>query len=101
MATYIMLSTLSPDGANTLLENPQRLGEVNQEVERMGARVVAQYAVLGPYDFVTILEADDTQAVARIAVQLGSRGTIKSMTLAAIPIDDFLTGLTSEARSEG
>ena len=99
MATYIMLSTLSPDGANTLLENPERLREVNQEVERMGARVVAQYAVLGIYDFVTILEAESTEAVARLAVQLGSRGTIKSMTLAAIPIDDFLTGLTSEAQA--
>jgi len=89
-----MLSTLSPDGANTLLEHPERVREVNAEVERMGARVVTQYALLGQYDFLTILEADDVNTVARIAVQLGSRGTIKSFTLTAIPMDDFVATLS-------
>lgn len=93
MATFIMLSTLSPDGAATLLEHPERLKEVNSEVERMGAHIVSQYAVLGQYDFVTVLEAQDVKAITKIAVQLGSRGTIKSFTLAAIPIDEFLEAL--------
>jgi len=97
MGTYIMLSTLSPDGANTLIENPERLTEVNEEVARMGAKVVAQYAVLGPYDFVTILEAPDVSTISRVAVQLGSRGTIKSTTLTAIPVDDFIAALAADS----
>ena len=93
MATYIMLSTLSPDGANTLLDNPARVKAVNAEVGRMGARVVAQYAVLGPYDFVTILECDDAKEMTRIAVELASRGTLKTTTLSGVPIDDFIANL--------
>jgi uncharacterized protein with GYD domain len=93
MPTYIMLSTLSPDGAATLLDKPERIKAVNSEVEHMGARILAQYAVLGQYDFVTILEADNDVALSRVAVELGSRGTLKTMTMSAIPVDDFIAGL--------
>ncbi|HVE91090.1 MAG TPA: GYD domain-containing protein [Actinomycetota bacterium] len=93
METYILLSTLNPGGLETLKERPERLREVNQEIERMGARLVAQYAVLGPYEFVTILEAPDTATIARISVNLGSRGTVRIQTLSAMSIDDFVTGL--------
>lgn len=93
LETYILLSTLNPGGLETLKERPERLREVNQEIERMGARLVAQYAVLGPYDFVTILEAPDTATIARISVNLGSRGTVRIQTLSAMSIDDFVTGL--------
>jgi uncharacterized protein with GYD domain len=96
MATYIMLSTLSPDGANTLIENPERLLQVNREVESMGARVVGQWAVLGPYDFITVLETDEDAVISRIAVQLGSRGTIKTMTLTAFPVEEFITSLRKD-----
>src|SRR2546421_10939367 len=93
MATYIMLSQLSPDGANTLLENPERLKQVNAEVEGMGAKVLAQYAVLGPYDFVTILESDDAPSMSTVALQLGARGTLKTITLAAVPVDEFIANV--------
>jgi uncharacterized protein with GYD domain len=90
MPTYLMLSTLGPEGMATLRENPQRLKEVNGEVESMGVKVVSQWALLGPYDFATILEAPDDKVVARVALTLGARGTLKTKTLAAIPIDDFI-----------
>lgn len=90
MATFLMLSTLGPEGMATLRQNPRRLKEVNTEVEAMGCRVVAQWALLGDYDFATILEAPDERTVARVAVTLGARGTLKTRTLAAIPIDDFI-----------
>ncbi len=89
-----MLSTLGPDGMATLRTHPARLREVNSEVEQMGCKVVAQWALLGEYDFATVLEAPDEKAVARVAVALGSRGTLKTRTLTAIPIDDFI-GLLS------
>ena len=90
MATFLMLSTVGPDGAATLTENPDRLKAVNAEVEAMGVRVVAQWALLGPYDFATVLDAPDEPTMARVALVLGSRGTLKTLTLSAIPIDEYI-----------
>jgi uncharacterized protein with GYD domain len=90
MATFLMLSTLGPEGMATLKTHPARLKEVNSEVEAMGCRVLAQWALLGEYDFATVLEAPDDKSVARVAVALGARGTLKTRTLAAIPIDEFI-----------
>jgi uncharacterized protein with GYD domain len=93
MPTYIMLSRVSPEGLTTLKRNPSRLQEVNQEVEQFGARVVQQYALLGSYDFVTVLDAPDSETVARISVELGSRRTASYQTLIAIPVDEFISSL--------
>ena len=90
MATYIMLSTLTDEGRKTLKERPERLNEVNKEVEAMGARVMAQYAVLGGYDFVNVIEAPSNEIVARLSMDLGSRGTIKVTTFPAMSIDRFV-----------
>ncbi len=90
MATYIMLSTLTDEGAKTIRENPDRIKEVNQEIEALGVKVVSQYATLGPYDFVNIVEAPDNPTIARVSAELSSRGSIRLQTLAAIPIDDFV-----------
>ena len=93
MATYVMLSRLSPDGVKTLHENPDRIKAVNSEVEALGAKVVVQYALLGAYDFITVLEAPDVETVARVSVELGMRGTANFETLAAIPVDGFIAAL--------
>ena len=85
MPTYVMLTNLTAEGIRTLKNNPNRVGEVNKEVEQIGAKVLAQYATLGQYDFVTIVEAPDEQTMAKVSVELGSRGTMSSQTLAAIP----------------
>ena len=90
MPTYIMLSTLSPEGVQTVKNNPQRIKEVNREVEQLGAEVKAQWATLGQYDFVNIVEAPDEQTMSRVSLELGSRGTVKYQTMVAIPIDDFI-----------
>jgi uncharacterized protein with GYD domain len=93
MATYIFLSTLTDDGRKTIRGRPERIQEVNKEIEAMGAKVVDQYALLGPYDFISIVEALDNEAVARISVELGARGTVQIMTMPAIPIPDFMDRL--------
>lgn len=93
MATYILLSSLTDEGAQTIKKHPGRIREVNQEVERLGVKIIDQYALLGPYDFVTIVEAPNNTAVARVAVELGARGGVKITTLAAIPIDEFIGSL--------
>ncbi len=93
MPTYVMLTNLTDEGRKTLKECPERIKDVNIEVEDMGANLLHQYALMGPYDFVNILEAPDNETMARIAVELGSRGTLQAMTLSAIPIDDFVRGL--------
>ena len=90
MASYIMLSTLTDEGRKTLKERPERLQAVNKEVESMGARVTAQYAVLGGYDFVNVIEAPTNEVMAMIAMELGARGTIKVTTLPAMPISEFV-----------
>ena len=89
MPTYVMLTNLTADGVRTLKNNPGRVAEVNNEVEQIGAKVVAQYATLGQYDFVTVVEAPDDQTMAKISVELGSRGTMTSQTMSAIPATEF------------
>ena len=84
MPTYLMLTNLTAEGVRTLKNNPGRVAEVNKEVEQIGARVLAQYATLGQYDFVTVVEAPDEKTMAKVSVELGSRGTMTSQTLTAI-----------------
>ncbi len=93
MGTYLMLSNLTDDGAETIKKQPERIREVNKEVEGMGARILAQYAVLGPYDFATILEAPSAEVVAKVSIELGARGSVKIQTLQLIPIDQFISGI--------
>ena len=93
MPTYVMFTTLNSDGVQTLKNNPARIREVNKEVEQLGATVKAQWATLGRFDFVNIIEAPDEKTMARISLELGSRGTGHYETLIAIPIDDFISAL--------
>lgn len=93
MAKFVMLTTLTDEGRKTITENPGRIKEVNKEVEAMGAKVLAQYAVLGPYDFLNIIEAPSNEAISKVAVTLGARGTLQTLTLAAMDIDAFIGSL--------
>lgn len=93
MATYVMLTTLTDEGRKTIKQNPARIKEVNKEVEAMGVKILAQYALLGQYDFVNILEAPSNEAIARVAMELGARGTLQTMTMAAMSLDDFIKSL--------
>jgi len=89
MPTYVMLTNLTADGVRTLKSNPSRVGEVNKEVEALGAKVLEQYATLGRFDFITVVEAPDAETMAKVSVELGSRGTMTSETLVAIPGEQF------------
>jgi uncharacterized protein with GYD domain len=93
MPTYIMLSTLTPEGVQTVKNNPQRIKEVNREIEQIGAKVVAQWATLGQFDFVNVIEAPDDKTMAKVSLELGSRGTARYQSLAAIPIDEFIAAI--------
>ena len=93
MATYVLLSTLTDEGAKTIKNNPDRIREVNAEFEALGVKIVAQFTVLGPYDFVSIVEAPDNSTIARFSVELASRGSVKIMTLPAVPVEEFIAGL--------
>jgi len=93
MGTYILLSKLTPEGRKTIKDRPGRIGEVNQELEAMGARVMKQYATLGPYDFLSIVEAPDNKTIGKISLCLCALGTVETMTLVAIPVDSFISSL--------
>jgi uncharacterized protein with GYD domain len=93
MPRYVMLSTLGPHGAATLHEAPDRIREVNEEVEALGVKVVEQYALLGQYDFLNIIDAPDEETMAKLAISLAARGTMKTVTLPAIPIAGFIDRL--------
>ena len=93
MPTFIMLTRLTSDGVKTIKDNPARVHEVNKEVEQLGIKVVSQWATLGEYDFVTVIDAPDEQTMARLSVEMGSRGTVMNETLVAIPADDFTKSL--------
>jgi uncharacterized protein with GYD domain len=93
MPTYILLSNLTAQGVQTLKSNPERLREVNRDVEELGARVLHQWATLGPFDFVNVVEAPDNATIAKVSVALGARGSASFQTLVAIPVDEFLSAL--------
>ena len=93
MPTYIMLATLSSEGVQTVKNNPNRIKEVNKEVEQLGASVKAQWATIGQYDFISVVEVPDEKTMARVSLELGSRGTSRYESMTAIPIDDFIAAL--------
>jgi uncharacterized protein with GYD domain len=93
MPTFIMLTRLSPEGVQTIKNNPGRIKEVNHEIESLGAEVKAQWATLGEFDFVNIVEAPDEKTMARVSLELGSRGTARYTSMAAIDIDEFIAAL--------
>src|SRR5262245_59527758 len=89
MPTYVMLTNLTPEGVQTLKNNPGRVGEVNKEVEQLGVKVKEQWATLGQFDFITLIEAPDDKTMAKVSIELGSRGTMSSQTLAAMPAEEL------------
>jgi uncharacterized protein with GYD domain len=93
MGLYIMMTRLTDEGRKTVKSNPQRIKEVNKEVEAMGVKVLAQYVVLGEYDFINILDAPNNETIAKVATELGSRGTLQTNTLAALTLDNFINTL--------
>jgi len=93
LAKYILLSKLTEDGRKTLKSKPERIKEVNKEIEAFGVKVLEQYAVLGPYDFVNLVEAPDNEAIFKVSVELGSRGTIQITSMPAITIDELIESL--------
>ncbi len=93
MPTYILLSTLTAQGVQTLKANPERLREVNRDVEEIGAKVIHQWATLGTFDFLSVVEAPDEATIARVSVTLGARGSTKVQTVTALTIDEFLAAL--------
>ncbi len=94
MPIYILLSRLSQQGVATLKSNPDRLREVNHDIEELGAKVLHQWATLGDFDFVSVVEAPGTATMARISVALGARGSTKIQTLPALTIDELLETLS-------
>jgi uncharacterized protein with GYD domain len=91
-----MLTTLGPDGWATVRENPERIRQVTHEVESMGLKVVAQYALMGQWDFLNVIEAPDEATLAKAAISLAARGTMRTMTLQAVPIDDLIERLSAD-----
>jgi uncharacterized protein with GYD domain len=98
MPIYIMLSRLTNEGRKTIKNNPERIREVDKEIENMGAKVLAQYTTLGMFDFINILEAPDNETITRVSMELGARGTIDIMTLSAIPIFEFVKNMGSSGK---
>ena len=100
MAKYIMMSVLTDEGRKTMKMRPERIKEGNKEMEKMGVKVITQYAVIGPYDFINIVEAPDNETITKVSTELGARGTVQIMTLAAIPISDFEKQLKKKSKKK-
>lgn len=93
MPVYVALSKLTEEGSKTIKKNPERILEVNKDLEAMGVKVMAQYALLGQYDFINILEAPDNDTIVRMSVEIGSRGSVQLQTLPAVAIDQLIADL--------
>ncbi len=93
MPVYILLSKLTAEGRKTVKDRPNRIQEVDQEMEALGVKVISQHAVIGPYDFVNIVEAPNNEAIIRLSADLGSRGTVQIISMPAIPIDEFIQAI--------
>ena len=96
LPTYVLLSNLTPEGRQTIKQRPDRIDNVNKEMEALGVKVVSQFMVLGPYDFVSIVEAPDNEAIAHLSVELGSRGTVEILSMPAIARYKWVAFLTPE-----
>lgn len=96
MPLYIMMTTLTDEGRKTVRDNPRRIMEVNRETEDMGVKLLGQYVTLGQYDFINIIEAPDNETIAKIATELGSRGTLQTNTLAALTLEDFIKSIEQQ-----
>jgi len=90
MPHYIILSNLTDEGRRTIKQKPERIIEVNKEVEAMGIKIHKQYALLGSYDFISIVEAPNNETVMKMSVEIGSRGSVQLMTLPALPVEEFI-----------
>ncbi len=93
MPVYVALSKLTEEGSKTIKKNPERIKEVNHDLEAMGVKVLAQYAVLGQYDFVNILEADNNDVIVKMSVEIGSRGSVQLQTMPAVPVDQLIADI--------
>jgi len=93
MGYFVILSTLTDDGRKTIKQKPERILEVDKEAEKMGVKLIEQYAVLGPYDFVSIVEAADVETVMKVSCEIGARGSVQMITLAALPVEVFIKKL--------
>ena len=93
MGYFVILSTLTDEGRKTIKQKPERILEVNKDLEKMGVKVLKQYAVIGPYDFVSIVEAADLETVMKMSCEIGARGSVQMMTLAALPVEEFVNKL--------
>jgi uncharacterized protein with GYD domain len=90
MPYYMILSNLTDEGRRTIKQKPERILEVNREIESMGIKIVKQFALLGSYDFVNLVEAPDNETVMKMSVEIGSRGSVHLMSLPALPVEDFI-----------
>lgn len=90
MPHFVILSNLTDEGRKTIKQRPDRITEVNREIESMGVKVIKQYALLGMYDFANIVEAPDIETVMKMSVEIGSRGSVQMMTLPAVPVEEFI-----------
>lgn len=90
MAYYVVLSRLTDEGRKTIKERPGRVFEVNKELEKMGVKVIEQFAILGPYDFVNIVEAPDNETVMKMSVELGARGSVELLSMPAVKVEDLV-----------
>ncbi|MCM8772202.1 MAG: GYD domain-containing protein [Candidatus Omnitrophica bacterium] len=93
MKTFVMISSLTSQGARTIKTKPERIKEVNEEVEKMGGKILCQYAILGPFDFITIISAPDEKTAAKISLEISQRGSVKITTYPAIDVDEFIKSL--------
>ena len=99
MPYYILMSKLTSEGRKTIKENPDRIKEVNKEIEAFGAKVLEQYSMLGPYDFMNIVEAPNNESINKVSIELGSRGTVEIMSMPAMKIDDFISVIKKRKRN--
>ncbi len=93
MPKYVILSNLTDEGRKTILDHPERISEVNEEMEKKGAEIIEQYFLLGEYDFITIVDAPSKSEISKIVMEIASRGSIDTMTLPAMDVDDLINDL--------
>ena len=90
MSYCVILSKLTDEGRKTIKKNPERILQVNEELEGMGIKVIDQYALLGEFDFLNIVEVQDNETVMKMNVELGQRGTVSFLSMPAVPIEHFI-----------
>ena len=93
MATYVALGKATAEGLRHMDDLNARHRRAVERAEAAGGKVIASYALGGPYDYLVVLECPDHATALKVFTAEAARGNVRYETYAAIPMAEFSQSL--------